>query len=157
FNHKLAIFFRVNSLAVLDERKMMKVMVAIDESEESLYPLKWTVDHLFLGLPPPVVAPPPLESDVGMVAVLIHVQQPFQHTVIPAGPAVYPTTYMTESVRKAQEQNTAELIVRALHICQDRVNPYGLLRDKMALLGSVSDYVAHRAKCSVLIVKPPKS
>ena len=62
--------------------KKLKVMVAIDDSDGSFYALKWAVDHLFVAIG---VAPETSLEEVGMV-VLVHVQQPFQHFPVPAGP-----------------------------------------------------------------------
>ncbi|XP_042486849.1 uncharacterized protein LOC122067063 isoform X2 [Macadamia integrifolia] len=78
------------------EKKQMKVMVAIDESQESFHALKWVFDHLFLFLPSfsssAGVAVAAAEAEAtqnqehGMV-ILVHVQQPLHHYIIPAGPA----------------------------------------------------------------------
>lgn len=57
--------------------KKMKVMVAIDESDGSFYALKWALDHLF--------GPETNPEELGTV-VMVHVQQPFQLHVFPAGP-----------------------------------------------------------------------
>lgn len=154
--------------------KKLKVMVAIDDSDGSFYALKWAVDHLFVAIG---VAPETSLEEVGMV-VLVHVQQPFQHFTVSAGPG--------GAVRKAQEENSAMLLSRALQLCKDKmvkaetivldgdpkdmichateqmhadllvVGSRGLGKIKRAFLGSVSDYCAHHAKCPVLIVRPPK-
>ncbi|OVA00860.1 Universal stress protein A [Macleaya cordata] len=167
---------------VLAEKKQMKVLVAIDESEGSFYALKWALDNLFTSNAAASI--PDQTQNLGMVVVL-HVQQPFQHYIFPAGPAVYATTSVVESVRKAQEQNSGMLLSRALQICKERlikaqtlimdgdpkdmicqaaeqiqsdllvVGSRGLGKLKRAFLGSVSDYCAHHAKCPILIVKPP--
>ncbi|KAA8518417.1 hypothetical protein F0562_015891 [Nyssa sinensis] len=164
-----------------EERKTMKVMVAIDESDGSFYALKWTLDNLFMS----ALASPDLNQDAGMITI-VHVQQPFQPYIYPAGPVIYATTTVLESVRKAQEENTAAILSRALQICKDKpvkvetlilegepkdlicqaaeqmhvdflvVGSRGLSKIKRAFLGSVSDYCAHHAKCPILIVKPPK-
>ncbi|XP_030484305.1 universal stress protein A-like protein isoform X1 [Cannabis sativa] len=108
-------------------RKTMKVMVAMDDSECSFNALKWALDHLFVTPPEmgtTVLAeePNPVEPDM---LVLVHVQQPFQHYGFPAGPggsAVYATTSVVESVRKAQEENSAILMSRALQMCRTKPN-----------------------------------
>ncbi|KAF4369041.1 hypothetical protein F8388_013370 [Cannabis sativa] len=139
-------------------RKTMKVMVAMDDSECSFNALKWALDHLFVTPPEmgtTVLAeePNPVEADM---LVLVHVQQPFQHYGFPAGPAVYATTSVVESVRKAQEENSAILMSQQMHMDLLVVGSRGLGTIKRAFLGSVSDYCAHHAKCPILIVRPPK-
>ncbi|XP_042486840.1 uncharacterized protein LOC122067056 isoform X2 [Macadamia integrifolia] len=76
------------------EKKQMKVMVAIDESEESFHALKWALDHLFFFMPSSSssaggVAAAEAEltqnQEHGMV-ILVHVQQPFHYYIAPAGP-----------------------------------------------------------------------
>ncbi|KAE8125273.1 hypothetical protein FH972_020103 [Carpinus fangiana] len=159
------------------KQKKMKVMVAIDESDGSFYALKWALDHLFGSMG---VAPETNPEEVGTV-VMVHVQQPFQQYVFPAGPGG-----AVESVRKAQEENAAAILSRALQLSKDKmvkaetlilngepkdmiceaaeqmqvdllvVGSRGLGTIKRAFLGSVSDYCAHHAKCPTLIVKPPK-
>ncbi|XP_061954198.1 universal stress protein A-like protein isoform X1 [Populus nigra] len=167
-------------------RKRMRIMVAIDESDGSFYALKWALDHLVDGITPTNV---PSQEESSLIT-LVHVQQPFQHYVIPAGPggaaAFYATPSIVESVRKAQTENDAALLSRALQMCKDKMikaeslilegepkdkicqateqmqvdllvlGSRGLGKIKRAFLGSVSDYCAHHAKCPVLIVKPPK-
>ncbi|KAA8535510.1 hypothetical protein F0562_030513 [Nyssa sinensis] len=101
-----------------DERKMMKVMVAINKSDGSFYALKWTLDNLFMSADFALASPDP-NQDVGMITI-VHVQQPFQAYIYPAGPVIYATTTVLESVRKAQEQITVAILSRALQICKDK-------------------------------------
>ncbi|KAL5708926.1 hypothetical protein ACHQM5_019669 [Ranunculus cassubicifolius] len=166
---------------VLHEKKKKRIMVGLDESDESLYALKWTIENLFNYVQNEV------ESEEIGVVTLVNVVQPFQHMVFPAGPAVYATTTVIDSVRKAQQQNSAMLLDRALEICKGKnikaesvilegdpkdmicqaaeqiqpdmvvVGSRGLSKLKRAFLGSVSDYCAHHVKCPILIVKPPKA
>lgn len=61
---------------VTDGKKKMKVMVAIDESAESFYALKWALDNLY------VITDITREASSGSnVLTIVHAQQPF----IPAG------------------------------------------------------------------------
>ncbi|XP_010534373.1 PREDICTED: universal stress protein A-like protein [Tarenaya hassleriana] len=165
------------------ETKNMKLMVAMDDSENSFYALQWAIDH-FSGL-----IPAEDTAEQGILAV-VHVQQPFHHFSFPAGPggaaaAVYISSSTMEAVRKTQREMSAALFARVLQMCRGKkinvktaalegdpkdmicqaieemhvqllvVGSRGLGKIKRAFLGSVSDYCAHHAKCSVLIVKPP--
>ncbi|MFS7956971.1 putative rossmann-like alpha/beta/alpha sandwich protein [Helianthus anomalus] len=55
----------------------MKILVAIDESEGSLYALQWALEHLYLP-----------ETEGSAAITVVHVQPHFQppHTALPVGP-----------------------------------------------------------------------
>ncbi|KAL5808534.1 hypothetical protein ACOSQ3_029225 [Xanthoceras sorbifolium] len=165
-------------------RKTMKVMVAIDDSDESFMALKWALDNLYsIG---GVVAE---WNQEGGMLMMVHVQEPFHQYFLPAGPGpatFYGMSTAVESVRKAQEESTAAILARALQMCEDKmvkaetlivegdpkdkicelaeqmhidllvVGSRGLGKIKRAFLGSVSDYCAHHVVCPIVIVKPPK-
>ncbi|XP_031475939.1 uncharacterized protein LOC116247767 [Nymphaea colorata] len=165
-----------NSLPVEEEKKKMKIVFGFDESEGSFHALSWTIETLFGHGQNP---------DFGTL-LIVHAIQPFQQYFFPAGPGVYVTPVVIQSVKQAQEQNSARLLGRALALCNEKhvtaetmtiegdakemicqvveqvhadlviVGSRGLGTIKRTLLGSVSDYVAHHAKCPVMIVKPPK-
>ncbi|CAI9097514.1 OLC1v1033960C1 [Oldenlandia corymbosa var. corymbosa] len=174
-----------------EKKQGRKVLVAVDDSDGSFYALKWTLDHLF-NMNPAAELPTaggdvvePAGSDSSMI-VLVNVQKPYQPYVYPAGPVIYPTTTVVESVRKAQAENAAAVLSRALQMCKDVkvkaetmilegepkdmicdvaedlhvdlvvVGSRGLSKFKRAFLGSVSDYCAHHVQCPILIVKPPR-
>ncbi|KAL8263178.1 hypothetical protein R6Q59_024527 [Mikania micrantha] len=174
--------------AEVRRKKNLKVMVAVDEGDVSLYALKWTLDNLFknhagAGEEIPVEEPDP---EQGMVTV-VHVVQPFERYMFPAEPSMYTSAAMVESMRKAQRQNAAQLLSQAYQACKKTkmqikaetlilegdpkemicqaveemnydllvVGSRGLGAIKRALLGSISDFCAHHARCPVLIVKPP--
>ncbi|KAL1204724.1 Universal stress protein A-like protein [Cardamine amara subsp. amara] len=161
-----------------------RMMVAIDESDSSFYALQWVIDHFSNLLMT-------TEAAEGGILTVVHVQPPFQHfAAFPAGPggatAVYSTSTMRESVKKAQQETSAALLSRALQMCQAKqirtetlvlegdakdmiceaveemhvdflvLGSRGLGKIRRAFLGSVSDYCAHHANCPILIVKPPK-
>ncbi|KAK4414817.1 Universal stress protein PHOS34 [Sesamum alatum] len=158
-------------------QKKMKVLVAVDESDGSFYALRWALDHLFTGSQPQAQEPNTIT--------LVNVQPVFQPFIYPAGPVVYATPAVIDSVKKAQEQNAANILGRGLRICKEKkvkaetlilegdpkdricqaaeqlqvdlvvVGSRGLGTIKRALLGSVSNYCAHHAHCPILIVKPP--
>ncbi|KAI5318756.1 hypothetical protein L3X38_038464 [Prunus dulcis] len=107
------------------KKEKMKVMVAIDGSEESLYALKWALDLLLVGpkdnaddvatstgtatLEAPHAGS---HENVSMVT-LIHVMQPFQNYVLPAAGSA--------ELRKEQEEKAAAILARALEICKDKM------------------------------------
>ncbi|KAH9737770.1 Usp domain-containing protein [Citrus sinensis] len=153
-------------------KKKMKVMVAIDESAESFYALKWALDNLYV-----ITDITPEAGSGSNVLTIVHAQQPF----IPAGAAFYATSTLVENVKKAEEQSSAALLSRALQVCKENmVNAQTLILDgdardvicqaveqmhiDLLVVGSrglgkvksVSDYCAHHAVCPILIVKPPK-
>ncbi|GJZ72562.1 universal stress protein A-like protein [Tanacetum coccineum] len=110
-----------NTLLPLRKKKL-SVMVAVDESDVSLYALKWTLEHLFKKhvVVDPVMGEevdPEPDPEQGMVTV-VHVMEPFERYMFPAEPSMYASASMVESVRKAQHQNAAELLSRAFQICK---------------------------------------
>uniref|UniRef100_A0A1J3ECH6 Universal stress protein A-like protein n=1 Tax=Noccaea caerulescens TaxID=107243 RepID=A0A1J3ECH6_NOCCA len=172
------------ALSVTSTKKMI---VAIDESDTSFYALQWVIDHFSNLLTTTAAA----DAEVNGMLTVVHVQSPFHHfAAYPAGPggatAVYASSTVIESVKKAQQETSAALLGRALQMCRAKqirtetmvlegdakemicqaveqmnvdllvVGSRGLGKIKRAFLGSVSDYCAHHAKCPTLIVKPPK-
>ncbi|XP_024992815.1 uncharacterized protein LOC112526666 [Cynara cardunculus var. scolymus] len=164
----------------------MKVLVAVDESEGSLYALQWALQNIPLHRQSTAA---PVEEEEPPAITVVHVQLPFQqpYTANPVGPVLFATPAVMDSVKKAQEHSSAEVLSRASELCKQhmikaetmvvRGNPKemiveateqmnvdllvvgsrGLGQIKRAFLGSVSDYCAHHATCPVLIVRPPKS
>ncbi|KAI3696825.1 hypothetical protein L6452_29401 [Arctium lappa] len=176
-------------------KKRLTVMVAVDESDVSLYALKWTLENLFNKPAAAAATPSPdtgeeipvVETDLeqGMITV-VHVIQPFQRYAVPTETSMYASSAMVESIRKAQRENAAGLLSRALKICKEMkikaetlilegnpkelicqaveqmhfdllvVGSRGLGTITRAFLGSISDFCAHHAQCPTLIVKPPR-
>ncbi|KAK9036858.1 hypothetical protein V6N11_021783 [Hibiscus sabdariffa] len=166
--------------------KTMRVMVGIDESDESFSALRWTLHNV-------CAAADGEEDEHGfrlITLTLVHVHQPFHLYYVPAGPggtAFYIPASVEESIKKGQEHISKALLGRASDLCKDKKNVEvetlifegdpkekicratqemhvdllvvghrNLGKIKRAFLGSVSDYCAHHANCPVLIVKPPK-
>ncbi|XP_010263143.1 PREDICTED: universal stress protein A-like protein isoform X1 [Nelumbo nucifera] len=131
------------------ERQTMKVIVAIDESEGSFYALRWAIDNIFTY----AVAAPDQSLELSKIY-LLHVQQPFQHYIFPSGPAVYATSAVLDSVKKAQEQNSATLLARALQICKERMacdttgvlNPVQIKAETIILDGDPKDVICQAAE-----------
>ncbi|KAK6139776.1 hypothetical protein DH2020_026452 [Rehmannia glutinosa] len=154
----------------------MKVLVAIDESDGSFCALRWALDQLFSNYP--VSAGLELQEQEQNSITLVNVQPLFQPFIYPAGPVI-------DAVKKAQEENAANILSRALQMCRQKkvkaetlilqgdpkdkicqaaeelhvdlvvLGSRGLGTIKRALLGSVSNYCVHHVNCPVLIVKPP--
>ncbi|KAI3443367.1 hypothetical protein Pfo_000032 [Paulownia fortunei] len=171
----------------------MKMLVAIDESDGSFCALRWALDQLFRN-DPASAGLEPQEQEQNSIT-LVNVQPLFQPFIYPAGPGttcyfariyfVYATPAVIDAVKKAQEENAANILTRALHMCKEKkvkaetlilegdpkdkicqaaeelhvdlvvLGSRGLGTIKRALLGSVSNYCAHHVHCPVLIVKPP--
>ncbi|KAM0929541.1 hypothetical protein ACQ4PT_001588 [Festuca glaucescens] len=150
----------------------MKVVAAVDASEESLRALSWALDHV-------------VRQNPGASVVVVHAQHRAEHFVYPG--LAYALPMAVDSMKKTQEENARRVVTRALEVCAQRqvtakaavvegdpkeaicqavedmhadllvLGSRGLGMIKRALLGSVSDYLAHHASCPVLIVKPPKA
>lgn len=68
------------------ERKKMKVMVAVDDSDSSFYALTWALDHLFITSVGVSAAPAKVFPEEVDMLIIVHVQQPFHHYTYPVGP-----------------------------------------------------------------------
>lgn len=159
-----------------------KVLVAVDESDESMYALSWALDNLIIQGGPHAGA----QHSSSNTVVLLHVQTQPQVFVGPAGPGFYITPEIIDSVKKHQEEISKKVLLRAKILCDEKhletetmialgdprdaiceavhklnidylvVGSHGYGAIKRAFLGSVSDYCAHNAKCPVVIVKKPQ-
>ncbi|KAK9156961.1 hypothetical protein Scep_003535 [Stephania cephalantha] len=132
--------------AAAAEERGRKVVVAIDESDASLYALRWALDTLFF--PWPAGAPDHHERPTSTFSqlthlTLLHVQQPFHTYFFPSGPgpaaALYTPTSIIDSVKKAQEENTNALFARALRVCEDRM----VKAVTMVMEGDPKDMICH--------------
>ncbi|XP_047181413.1 universal stress protein PHOS32 isoform X3 [Vigna umbellata] len=137
------------------------VVIGIDDSEQSTYALKWTLDHFF---PSPIFK-----------LVLVHSRPTATSTVGLAGPdsdlrkiaARVVDSARQLCIDKSVDDVTAEVVegdprnvlcdaVEKYHAAVLVVGSHGYGAIKRAVLGSVSDYCAHHAHCTVMIVKKPK-
>ncbi|RDX91955.1 Universal stress protein A-like protein, partial [Mucuna pruriens] len=154
----------------VSEKQVM--VVGIDDSEFSMYALEWTLDHLInpalnnfnLVL---LYAKPSVSASVGFVGpgaaeVLPIVDADLKRTAIKV-------TEQAKELCKKKSVNdvTVEVIegdprnvlcdaVEKRHASILVVGSHGYGAIKRAVLGSVSDYCAHHAHCTVMIVKMPK-
>lgn len=145
-----------------------RIMVAVDEGEESMYALKWAVDYLNL--------------DSTDTLILCHSRKAYEGL---GGPGFVLTPEVIISLEKYQDRVTEAVMQKARDICSKSpakveekivkgdardalcdvvlklgpdflvIGSHGYGTFKRTLLGSVSDYCAHHAKCPVMIIKRP--
>ncbi|KAI3409423.1 Usp domain-containing protein [Psidium guajava] len=155
------------------EKQVM--VVGVDESDYGVHALEWTIDHFFAPSMPVspfklvvVHAKPSASSAVGLVG--------------PGAAEVFPVVEAdlkrraARVVEKAKELCTSRSVhdvtievvegdarnvlcdaVEKHHASILVVGSHGYGAIKRAVLGSVSDYCAHHAHCTVMIVKKPKT
>ncbi|CAO2824418.1 unnamed protein product [Amaranthus hypochondriacus] len=150
------------------------MVVGIDESDQSFYALEWSIDHFLT----------PFAPNIPFDVVLVHAK-PTPTTAIgfagPGGAEIFPYVesdlkkIAARIVDKAKElchsksvhnvvievvegdaRNVLCEAVEKHHASLLVVGSHGYGAIKRAVLGSVSDYCAHHAHCSVMIVKKPK-
>nr|POF24394.1 universal stress protein a-like protein [Quercus suber] len=145
------------SQAAVAEKQVM--VVGIDDSERSTYALEWTLDHFFT----------PYASDHPFKLVLVHSKPtPFSAIGI-AGPGaaellkrsreLCSTKSVQDVIVEVVEGDARNVLCEAVekhHASILVVGSHGYGAIKRAVLGSVSDYCAHHAHCTVMIVKRPK-
>ncbi|KAG9444117.1 hypothetical protein H6P81_015457 [Aristolochia fimbriata] len=152
------------------------IVVGVDDGAESLHSLEWALDHIVMPM-----------NDQHYRLVMIHVKVPALYVLRLASPGIAGGDAITKvetelkkcaavvskSVAEACEKRSfkdfemevaegdprevlCEAVVR--HKAQMLVvGSHGYGTFKRVILGSVSDYCAHHADCSVLIVKKEKS
>ncbi|CAK7348299.1 unnamed protein product [Dovyalis caffra] len=159
-------------MATLEKQVMV---VGIDDSEPSTYALEWTLDHFFA---------PHVGFNSIFKLVVVHAKSSPTSAIALAGPAAAEALPFVESdlkkmaarvIEKAKEicisKSVEDVIFEVVEgdarnvLCEavDRhhasmlvVGSHGYGAIKRAVLGSVSDYCAHHAHCTVMIVKRPK-
>ncbi|CAO2826119.1 unnamed protein product [Amaranthus hypochondriacus] len=112
----------------------MKVMVGLDESNGSLYALEWVISNILK---------PKQDTDQNqdLLVYLVHVNIPFQTYVYPAGPVVYTTSSVLESVRQAQDQISAGIFARAMDTC----HKYEIKAEAISLRGDPKEEICQAA------------
>ncbi|KAF6999449.1 hypothetical protein CFC21_015477 [Triticum aestivum] len=165
------------AVEVGEGRSKTVVLVAVDDSDASYRALEWAVRH--------VAATAGMAGAGAVELVVLHAKPPTSLAVNMGGPGVPGDVVglVEEDLRKKAEgvvgkarslcaANSVEAVVDVVdgepkHVLCDAVEKhradllvvgsqgYGAIR--RALLGSVSDYCAHHADCSVVIVKQPGS
>ncbi|KAL9318095.1 hypothetical protein ACSQ67_014612 [Phaseolus vulgaris] len=118
------------------------VVIGIDDSEASTYAIWWTLDHFF---PSPIFR-----------LVLVH-SRPAASSVSFPGPTT--STLVHDAALEVVEgdpRNVLCMAVEKYHAAILVVGSHGRGALKRVVLGSVSDFCAHHANCTVMIVKKPK-
>ncbi|MED6209081.1 hypothetical protein PIB30_051245 [Stylosanthes scabra] len=158
-----------------DEKQVM--IVAVDDSEHSSYALQWTLDHFFTPLPNPIFklvllhAKPSATSAVGLAGpvyagaaeVLPIVDSDLRKIaarVVDNAKQICAKRSVTDVITEVVEGDPRNVLCDAVekyHASILVVGSHGYGAIKRAVLGSVSDYCAHHAHCTVMIVKRPKT
>ncbi|CAL5352304.1 unnamed protein product [Camellia sinensis] len=150
------------------------MVVGIDDSERSIYALEWILDHFFTPNAPNflfnlfiVHAKPSPTSAIGFAGpgaadVLPYVEADLKKIaarVIEKAKEICFSKSVTGVVLEVMEGDARNVLCEAVekhHASILVVGSHGYGAIKRAVLGSVSDYCAHHAHCSVMIVKKPR-
>ncbi|WVZ90680.1 hypothetical protein U9M48_036962 [Paspalum notatum var. saurae] len=149
----------------------MTMVAGIDESDHSFYALEWALRHFFPAGQPQqyrlavVTAKPSAASAVGLAGpgaadVLPFVEADLKRSALRViDKAKGLCAQVADAVFEAAEGDARNVLCEAVerHGAEMLVvgsHGYGAI--KRAVLGSVSDYCAHHAHCTVMIVKKPK-
>ncbi|MED6155214.1 hypothetical protein PIB30_003406 [Stylosanthes scabra] len=155
-------------------REKQVMVVGVDDSEFSTYALEWTLDHLITPSPTPifklvvVFAKPSVASAVGFVGpgapeVFPLVEADIKRTaarVTEQAKQLCITKSVNDAIVEVVEGDPRNVLCEAVekhHASVLVVGSHGYGAIKRAVLGSVSDYCAHHAHCTVIIVKKPKT
>ncbi|KAK2990625.1 hypothetical protein RJ640_019905 [Escallonia rubra] len=151
------------------------MLVAIDDSEHSFYALDWTLDHFFTPFAPNspykliiVHAKPTPASAIGLAGpgaadVLPYVDADLKKIaarVVEKAKEICSAKLVNDVIMEVVEGDARNVLCEAVekhHATLLVVGNHGYGAIKRAVLGSVSDYCAHHAHCSVMIVKRPKN
>ncbi|CAD6269898.1 unnamed protein product [Miscanthus lutarioriparius] len=150
----------------------MTMVAGVDDSDHSFYALQWALQHFFPPAPQPqqyrlvvVTAKPSAASAVGLAGpgaadVLPYVEADLKKTALRViDKAKSLCALVSDAVFEAVEGDARNVLCEAVerhHAEMLVVGSHGYGAIKRAVLGSVSDYCAHHAHCTVMIVKKPK-
>ncbi|KAI9107072.1 hypothetical protein K1719_022600 [Acacia pycnantha] len=161
----------------MSEKKERRILVAVDEGEESMHALSWCLNNL--------VHP---DSDDTLILLYSKPPRPVYSAIDGPGGYLF-SADVTAAIERYGDQVACSVMEKAKKLCAD-LQPqvkvetkvesgdprdviceaaeklaadvlvmgshgYGVI--KRAFLGSVSNHCAQKAKCPVLIVKKPKS
>ncbi|CAM8988538.1 hypothetical protein QQ045_009458 [Rhodiola kirilowii] len=159
----------------MDEKKQQQVMLfGIDEGEHSFYALEWVLDHFFAspGLNQAfklivVYAKPTPSSVVGLggpgtadiMGVVDADLKKNAQRVLDKGKELCTSKGVENASFEVTDGDARNVLVEGVekyHATLLVLGSHGYGALKRAVLGSVSDYCAHHAHCSVMIVKKPK-
>ncbi|PIN04580.1 hypothetical protein CDL12_22889 [Handroanthus impetiginosus] len=150
------------------------MVVGVDDSEHGFYALEWTLQHFFSPSPENspfklvvVHAKPSPVSAVGLVGpgsveVIPIVDKDLKRIaagVIDKAKEICAAKSVKDVVFEVVDGDARNVLCEAVekhHASVLVVGSHGYGAIKRAVLGSVSDYCAHHAHCSVMIVKKPK-
>ncbi|KAJ7955113.1 universal stress protein A-like protein [Quillaja saponaria] len=150
------------------------MLVAVDESKHSFYALEWTLDHFFV----------PGSTEHQFELIIVHAQPVPTSILGLGGPGTADFVSALQADLKRSSNKTVEQAKELCNsksmkdvkvevmegdartvMCDAVVKhnasilvlgSHGYGAVKRVVLGSVSDYCAHHAHCSVMIVKKPK-
>ncbi|CAI9785607.1 unnamed protein product [Fraxinus pennsylvanica] len=150
------------------------MVVGLDDSERSFYALEWTLEHFFSKSPENwpfklviVHAKPSAVSAVGLAGpgaadVLPYVETDLKKIaarVLERAKETCTAKSVNDVILEVMEGDARNVLCEAVekhHASILVVGNHGYGAIKRAVLGSVSDYCAHHAHCTVMIVKKPK-
>ncbi|XAR58446.1 hypothetical protein NMG60_11013837 [Bertholletia excelsa] len=153
------------------------MMVGLDEGEESFYAMEWALDHFFTPYAPSypfslllVHAKPSPFSAIGYTGpepatggVISMVDQSLKKTassVIDRATEICMYKSVNDVLSEVSEGDARQVLCEAVdkyHASILVVGSHGYGKIKRSILGSVSDYCAHHAHCSVMVVRKPKT
>ncbi|XP_008451581.2 universal stress protein A-like protein isoform X2 [Cucumis melo] len=153
-------------MAATTTTKKPVMLIGIDESEYAIGALEWTLNHFFSS----TINPPLFKL------ILLHAKPIPEIYLDISGPGILDQNLKNKAgniMKKAKEICATRSVCDvefeveegdARNVLCEGVNKYGASMlvvgshgygaIKRALLGSVSDYCAHHAQCTVIIVKP---